>query len=43
MITAHCEGETLLAPHLLDYELASLVTLDRELAAANRVLRGEPG
>lgn len=24
-IRAHCEGETLLAPHLLDYELANAV------------------
>ena len=106
-IAAHCEGEALLAPHLLDYELANVVrtrirkhpddelavriishglgalniqrlaappaevvqlalhtgltaydaaylwlaldrdaellTLDRELATADRVLRGEPG
>ncbi len=24
-IRAHCEGETLIAPHLLDYELANVV------------------
>lgn len=24
-IRAHCEGETLLAPHLLDYELANVI------------------